>query len=666
MGQTRMIKAIWSCGVLFVAIAAHGAGSGDLERQALTRWVATHLHGAHLVPPFSFKLGGRPSSAVLQASRIKQTWQKLDRNRTQINTIWTADKAGLEIRVEATEYRDVPSVDWTVHLKNTSATDSPILEDVQALDAVFEERSAAPFVLHHSLGDSNSGDSFRPLSETLEPDRKFVLAPVGGRSSDGNLPFFNLQGVDGGTAIAVEWSGQWSTGFNQTSPTKAHVTAGMELTHLTLHPGEEIRTPKILIVFWHGQDPQRGNQFLRKTLLAHYSPRRNGQIVFAPLCGTVLEADPDGTYERAHVRVMKPHAERGLEVFWSDMDPQQWYPGGFPSGTGNWQVDTAKYPRGLKPVGDAARSAGLGYLLWFEPERVAPGTEIARDHPEWVLGGSNGGLFWLGNPKARQWITQRVEEQIKSAGLSWVRWDFNIQPLGYWRGADAPDRQGISEIRHIEGLYAFWDELERKYPGLLIDVCASGGRRLDIETLSRGLPLWHSDLQCDGPHFEADQLQNAGLYQWLPLHACGLFALEPSYAFRSAFTTGNVFALAADSPANEQGVRKSVELQKRLRPFVLGDFYETLPHSADIGAWFAYQFHRTDLDSGYLIAFRRAKCEETTKVVSIHWIVPSHRYDVEFVDTGIHKKLTGKELAHIAVSVTTAPGSEIVIYRRAP
>ena len=92
--------------------------------------------------------------------------------------------------------------------------------------------------------------------------------------------------------------------------------------------------------------------------MAHYLPRRNGELVLSPICGSVNWAAPDGSYEEPHISVMRPLARRGIEVFWSDMDPQQWYPKGFPEGTGTWEPDPAKYPRGLKPVGDAAREAG--------------------------------------------------------------------------------------------------------------------------------------------------------------------------------------------------------------------------------------------------------------------------------------------------------------------
>ena len=89
-----------------------------------------------------------------------------------------------------------------------------------------------------------------------------------------------------------------------------------------------------------------------------------------------------------------------------------------------------------------------------------------------------------------------LSEMIGTLGISCYRQDFNMAPLAYFRAADAEDRQGITEIKHIMGLYRLWDALREKFPGLLIDNCASGGRRLDVETLRRSIPLWRSDVTC--------------------------------------------------------------------------------------------------------------------------------------------------------------------------
>ena len=90
---------------------------------------------------------------------------------------------------------------------------------------------------------------------------------------------------------------------------------------------------------------------------------------------------------------------------------------------------------------------------------MAKGTQIANEHPEFVHGGAAGGLFKLDDPVARRWMTDLLLKRIEEYGLDWYRNDFNMDPLETWRHNDAPDRQGMTEIRYVEGLYAMWDEL---------------------------------------------------------------------------------------------------------------------------------------------------------------------------------------------------------------
>ena len=152
---------------------------------------------------------------------------------------------------------------------------------------------------------------------------------------------------------------------------------------------------------------------------------------------------------------------------------------------GTWEVDTNRFPHGLRAVSDYAHKNGIRILVWFEPERVTADTWLTRNHPEWVLGGAKGGLLNLGNDEARAWLTEHIDQLITAQGIDLYRQDFNMDPLSNWRSADAPGRQGITEIRHIEGLLAYWDELQRRHPDMLIDECASGGKRNDLEMMRR-------------------------------------------------------------------------------------------------------------------------------------------------------------------------------------
>jgi len=623
-------------------------------------WVAASLAGEGTAP-FSFIYGGRASAELLPSWRQEVSRQQA-KGKTTIRHTWTDPRTALEVACTATCWADFPAVEWRLDLTNRGTADTPILEDILPLDAVWPCRRA---VLHHALGDSNSARSFAPLTDVLKPGAEMRLAPNGGRSSDGNLPFFNLQTDQAGVVIAVGWSGQWEARFAREGE-GARTRAGMQTTHLLLHPGESIRTPSILLVFWEGPDPLRGNNLLRQVLLAHYLPRRNGELVLPPICGSVTETDPNGDYEGPHLRAMPILAARGVEVFWSDMDPQQWYPIGFPEGTGTWEPDPAKYPHGLAPIGQAAHQAGLGYLLWFEPERVHFGTAIARLHPEWVMRpqGEWSQLFDLGNPRARAWLTDYVDVQISAARLDWLRWDFNIEPLGFWRRAEAPDRQGMAEIRHIEGLYAMWDDLLRRHPGLVVDNCASGGRRIDLETLQRGLPLWHSDLQCFGPNPAAEQLQNGALTRWVPLHGCAAFGYEPSYAFRSAMTAGNILATNVTAPESAADLKRTVATYHNVRPFLLGDFYPLFPHREGERVWYGYQAHRPDLGEGIAVVFRRSQCAQAVQVLALREVDPEVTYLVWQEGESRQRRVSGKELARYRLEIADRPGSVILHYRR--
>lgn len=632
---------------------------------------------------FSFSYDGRPSAELLRDWTVTAEDMAKDKQRVERVVTFTDPQTRLEVRCVITEYNDSPAVDWVLTLHNAGDKDTPIIQDIRPLDWQVPWSKDA-VAIHHSLGESNSAQSFAPVTKQLAAGASdaLVLSAKGGRSSDGYMPFFNLEGKAQGMAIALGWSGQWEARFDYGTGPLLRVAAGMQTTHLLLHPGETIRTPRMLLVFWKNAAdaslapasetaPLRGNNLLRQVLMAHYLPRRNGDLVLAPICGSVGEADPDGGYEAPHLRAMLPLAKRGIEVFWSDMDPQQWYPGGFPNGTGTWEPDLAKYPNGLKPIGEAAHAAGLQYLLWFEPERVAKGSRIAKEHPDWVTGGENGGLFKLHLPEARAWITDYVDVQVRAAQLDWMRWDFNIEPLSYWRKNDAPDRQGMTEIRHIEGLYAMWDELCSRHPGMVIDLCASGGRRIDIESLSRGVPLWHSDMQCSGkPDPAADQLQNAALFRWVPMHAAGMFDLEPSYVFRSNMTTGNILGplndskrLADPNPGPDDPAVRSVALYKKIRPYFTGDFYPLFPHDPAETVWYGYQFHRADLNEGMAVIFRREQCPEPNTIVHLNGLSAEKSYELRSEDAAEVRTLTGKELAALPLTAPNAPAAIILYYR---
>ena len=132
-------------------------------------------------------------------------------------------------------------------------------------------------------------------------------------------------------------------------------------------------------------------------------------------------------------------------------------------------------------------------------------------------------LLDLSKPEAVDGTIEMVSGFVEKLGLKCYRQDFNTNPLPYWRKYDEEGRKGLKEIKYVTGLYRFWDALLERFPDLFIDNCASGGRRLDIEMLSRSIPLWRSDYQCTFDHdIEVAQIHTTGISRWLPFHGTGV------------------------------------------------------------------------------------------------------------------------------------------------
>jgi alpha-galactosidase len=598
--------------------------------------------------PFSFVYDGASSSDLLKTWR-RETETREERSRFVQTIRWTETNTGLRVSATVTTFKRYPAVEWLLHFENTATNDTPILEDVQVLDT--QLRSGYPrksVTLHQITGDVCGEQSFLPVETTLEIGKPVAFAPVGGRPSNQTFPFFNVQYGDEGVITAIGWSGQWAARLHRSAAGPTRLQAGMERTWLKLHPGERIRTPRILVMPWKGDRIAAHNRF-RRLLLFEYVPKKGGRPTPLPVALQCFDrysrVRPEWSTEAGQIRAVQAAAELGFDTHWFDA---AWFVGGFPNGVGNWFCKPQEFPRGLKPVSDACRERGVKFIAWFEPERVAPGTQIAREHPEFVFGGTNGGLFKLSDPAARRWMTDLLSTRIKEFGLDHYRNDFNLDPLDYWRRADAPDRQGITEIRYVEGHYALWDELRARHDGMFIDNCASGGRRIDLETLMRSVPLWRSDTGCAPGHADWDQTQALGLALYVPLFAA--CAWEPkAYVTRSAGTAGVIGQfdyLNEKFPMDE--ARAALAEVKANCKFWYGDFYPLTRGTTGADAWAAWQLHRADLNAGMALAFRRSESPFPVMQVNLRGLKPDARYIVEFIDeqrSRQQRTMTGRELA---------------------
>ncbi|WP_159807352.1 alpha-galactosidase [Cellulomonas citrea] len=178
------------------------------------------------------------------------------------------------------------------------------------------------------------------------------------------------------------------------------------------------------------------------------------------------------------------------------------------AGLGDWEVDPDVWPQGLAPLADRVHALGMQFGLWFEPEMVNLDSDVARAHPDWVLGTSHGpGLpsrqqhvLDLGHPDAYAHVRDRMVAVIAGTGVDYLKWDHNRPLLDAGHG---PDRTPGVHAQTLAA-YRLMDELKGRFPGLEIESCAAGGARVDLGVMDRCDRVWVSD--CIDAH-ERQRLQ---------------------------------------------------------------------------------------------------------------------------------------------------------------
>ena len=578
------------------------------------------------------------------------------------------------LRIQTQGYPDHSAAEWQFRLRAPEAGEPPLYENLKSADFEVAFPPDAKVRLHWSKGSHSEPGDFEPKTNPLVVGEVFSLESFGGRSSDGVMPYFNLASEGGGLIVAVGWTGDWKASFELQTNGKVRVIAGLKRTRFRLAPGEEVRLPSILAMNYSGDWIDGQNQF-RRLMLAHHTPKNHPPMTLMPVEAGVHGIFPfNETSEDKLVQLATDIAALKLPLDCYHLDAG-WNEGGFPKGQGNPQADPVRFPNGLAPVGAAVRKTGMRFLAWFEPERAMRGTWLEREHPDWLLKPTGTPdrlryqerdgfyLLDLGNPKARQWAIDSISEEITRSGLSFYRQDFNLYPSYFWHTDEKPDEVGLREIRHINGLYGFLDELARRHPNLILDNCAAGGRRLDFEMMRRCIVLWRSDNTWGHETFPQNvQAMTHGLSHWLPLHGLGAAATD-DLALRSGMGACGGFSINYRNPKAVAALRKHLDSFLKVRPLYTGDFYPLTPHSLDKDGWIAWQFHRTDLNAGVIQAFRRLEAASDQLSVKLQGLEPQQRYEIEDLDGGKEVR-TGAELMRgHAITLREKPAAAVLVLK---
>lgn len=631
---------------------------------------------ANKVRGFSFRYDDRPHTEVFQKSvEIRE------REKDQRYCITWKQEDGLQVMQTITEYREFGAVHWVLEFENKGTTDSGLISQVRDCDQEFAlpddpkkipgyETPDGTAKVYFLKGSTWERDEFRAVPRELTPGIAQQCACLGGRSSDTWVPFFDINQGERGYLIAIGWTGQWNASFERTQHGVLVQTGLQELQDqkdgFILYPGEKVRTSSVLILPYDQGQEKAHNDFRRLMKKEFSLIGKPGRPQTGPLCFMGWGGLPSDVLIERIRRSAK--YDLGYEYYWIDagwygvsentQDCTDEFTGDWGLRTGDWSVNPYYHPDGLHEVVEEVERAGMKFLLWFEPERAVQGTPMTLEHPEWFLHQVSGDknldmhlILDLGNEDAWDYIYQVLCDKIETLHISCYRQDFNFQVLPYWQNHDTIHRKGIHEMKHIAGLYRLWDSLLERFPHLIIDNCASGGRRLDIEMLSRSISLWRSDFQCT---WDADpevaQIHSTGLSWYLPYHGTGAGKHKgDTYAFRSCFGTSSVnsfwgYAEGFGDEEPVEWVRKMNREFKKARPYFSCDFYSLAGYSVDRVSWTGWQYHDPDSDSGVVMAFRRSQSPNSVADFKLRGLLDGCVYRLEDADTGEWQERDGSGL----------------------
>lgn len=657
--------------------------------------------------PFSFVYGGVSSDEFLHKWKFERQSTRMDVTVLQNTYTYTDPVGRLQVKAVVKIYEDTQALDWTVYFTCPGRLRSKVLSDINALavevktpaaaapeDALpvglimeqekVEKQDLSDVLLCRMGGTVGcarfSFDEFRQIPQLLPKGETVTTEHTGLAPASGEYaPWWSLKWSDGGMVCGMGWTGNWKADYTADGDS-VKVKAGFgNAFNAYLKPGETVRSARMLTVFFKSDDLQNGMNIFRRTMINHISPKQDGRAAMIPLAYTVSASETNAGTEEIDRKYIEEFKDLGFEVTWFDAYIQR---DGFPACMGNYHkpvsdiIDPKRYPNGIDPLVSLANKYGKDIMVWFGPETVGKDTFIAKENPQWVMtpdGRPGGGSFALINDEAREYMTDVLSTAFRAWNVKVWKTDSGTDEncLLKYVGETDPNRKGIAENRWAQSLYRFWDDIRANKPDLLIDNCAGGCTRMDLELMSRSIIMWRTDSHCwmmfdDLKQARLNQLSLCRLNGYIPWSTCGQSGYSP-YEIRSAFDMGLSYVNPVQglNDENKAMLRKGVEECKRLRKYVWGDFYVLYCTDESTDDWCAWQYNRKEEKDGYFVAFRRETSPFSGMQLQLKGIDPDADYSVSVYETYDLKEtvtMKGRELMTYTVNIPEKPGCLLVEY----
>ena len=592
--------------------------------------------------PIEFFYNGSLVQGIPKEWNPKRNTYRIDCNISCTQVVCTTPEQ-LEIKIERRFYHDFDACEYVAYFTNHNYMATPLIENIRIKGLI----PGTDAVLWHGNGDTCNQEAYQWWQSSLEETPLTIEPNNDGTSCDGAFPYMRLQFAYHGTNLAVGWSGTWTSEFSQTE-NGVLISVGQKRCHMILYSGETMRTPSLILISYQGNE-DIGRNVWRKWYFAHILPKQGHKPLTPKCCMHYLNIDghPEftGATEQNQIHAIDCYLNAGLhpDIWWMDAG---WYPCNFIwQLVGNWYPNPEHFPKGLSPLGQKCIENNIEFLLWFEPERTHSGTKFDKEHPEWLIHWHKNGKDYqsrlnnLGNPECCDYIIDQIDRMIKEYHVNIYRQDCNLYPGRFWREAEYENRIGAIENLHIQGYYRLWDTLLARNPGLLIDSCAGGGRRNDIETMRRSVPFHYTDVGYGNHPMKCKQHQL--MHEWIPyfrahnMNWCneeGVYDTINRIPDRFSYYVAMAPALTdmTEFNADEEAFTLAREMQtlwRKVAEYMLGtDYYPLTNFCSSAEDFYAAQFHNPETNCGIIHLINHAAAPDTHFSVKLKGLAPERSY----------------------------------------
>lgn len=562
-------------------------GTGDFRHPAIT---VCQKNGSRITD-FQYKshqiTSGKPCLEGLPA-----VYCESDSEAETLHIFLEDDVSGVMLELLYTIFEEMPVLAKSVKIVN-QGSESVWLEDAMSIcldlpDADYE------WMQFSGAWARERHPKIRKLEQGIQS-----VESTRGNSSHNHNPFVVIKRPDTnenqGEAIGVSliYSGNFLAQAEVDTWNTTRIMMGINRFGFSwkLETGETFQTPEAIVTY-----SDRGLNYMSQTF-HHLYQRRLARGFWRdrprPILINNWEATTFDISEEKILKIAETAKKQGIELFVLD---DGWFGerSNDKTGLGDWNIVRDCLPNGIIGLAEKVVNLGMQFGLWIEPEMVNRNSHLFQAHPEWALQvegrrmthGRNQFVLDFGRREVVDYLYQCLSEILRTANISYIKWDMNRSITEAFSASLPPDRQGEVCHRYILGVYDLYERLTDEFPEVLFESCASGGGRFDPGMLYYAPQGWLSD---DTDAIERMKIQYGSSYCY-PISSFGthVSAVPNQQTFRktSIWTRANVaffgtFGYELDLnllPEEElEQVRKQVEFMKKYREvFQFGDFYRLL------------------------------------------------------------------------------------------